>query len=166
MAPTGQVQFFDGMHACGDRICIHPASRQLGHRQRAEGDGAGPVQGAIPRSRLYPGLQRGPQGGQVYSCDNRRMLDIFNAYGGLPVVFIRWNPDAFKLAGQTARRLVKTRLADLEKQLRACLAAPPQQLLTIHRMFYDQLRRGKHAWAALLLFCTSLQYFRHGYVSH
>jgi hypothetical protein len=73
-----------------------------------------------------------------YSCDNKRMLDIFSAYGGTPVVFIRWNPDAFTLQGARARRSVPARLHALERQLRAALAVVPERALSIHRMFYDR----------------------------
>jgi hypothetical protein len=76
-----------------------------------------------------------------YACDNRRMLDVFNAYGGLPVVFLRWNPDAFKLRGQMERRSVKSRLTFLREQLRIALAETPKHLLSIKRMFYDQPER-------------------------
>lgn len=73
-----------------------------------------------------------------YACDDRRMLDVWNAYGGMPVVFIRWNPDAFAMGGKPARCSMPGRLEALERQLRARLAAPPDHLLTIVRMFYDQ----------------------------
>ena len=72
-----------------------------------------------------------------YSCDAARMLDIFGAYGGQPVVFIRFNPDAFKLGGVTKRMKFPTRLRALDTQLRAALAQPPPCQLTIVRLFYD-----------------------------
>ena len=72
-----------------------------------------------------------------YSCDNARMLDIFGAYGGLPVTFIRFNPDAFQLNGQTKRVTMPTRLRALETQLRASLERPPIHQMTIVRLFYD-----------------------------
>lgn len=73
-----------------------------------------------------------------YGCDNARMLDVFGAYGGLPVVFIRFNPDAFALGGQTKRVWMHTRMAALKKQLRAALDAPPRHALIITRLYYDQ----------------------------
>lgn len=73
-----------------------------------------------------------------YGCDNARMLDVFGAYGGLPVVFIRFNPDAFALGGQTKRVWMHARMAALKKQLRAALDAPPRHALIITRLYYDQ----------------------------
>ena len=35
-----------------------------------------------------------------YECDRSRMIDIWNACGGAPVTFVRYNPDGFKLAGK------------------------------------------------------------------
>ena len=72
-----------------------------------------------------------------YACDNARMLDIFGAYGGTPVVFLRFNPDAFKLGGVTKRVTLPTRLRRLETQLRAALDCVPPRQLTIVRLFYD-----------------------------
>ena len=73
-----------------------------------------------------------------YGCDNARMLDVFGAYGGLPVVFLRFNPDAFALGGQTKRVWMHARMAALKKQLRAALDAPPRHALIITRLYYDQ----------------------------
>ena len=72
-----------------------------------------------------------------YSCDNRRMLDIFGSYGGLPVVFLRFNPDTYKMGGKTKKTELRRRLKELEKELRQALACPPQRSLTIVRLYYD-----------------------------
>ena len=72
-----------------------------------------------------------------YACDAARMLDIFGAYGGTPVVFLRFNPDGFKIGGVTKRTTLPTRLRQLETQLRAALEQPPPRQLTIVRLFYD-----------------------------
>ena len=72
-----------------------------------------------------------------YACDNARMLDIFGAYGGLPVVFIRFNPDAYEVEGVRRKVQLRTRLKVLGEELRAALATKPKELLTIARLFYD-----------------------------
>ena len=72
-----------------------------------------------------------------YACDNARMMDVFGSYGGVPIVFIRFNPDAFRIGGDTKRVTMKTRLKVLETQLRESLARPPARQLTIVRLFYD-----------------------------
>lgn len=73
-----------------------------------------------------------------YTCDNARMLDVFGAYGGVPVVFLRFNPDTFACRGKVRVRRMADRLPILEHELRAALASPPCTPLTITRMFYDR----------------------------
>jgi hypothetical protein len=72
-----------------------------------------------------------------YACDTARMVDVHGSYGGLPVTFVRFNPDAFKLAGETTRVPLQTRLKTLGDELRAALASPPSHSLEIVRLFYD-----------------------------
>lgn len=71
------------------------------------------------------------------ACENKRMMDIFNSFGGVPVVFLRWNPDAFTVDGVTRRVYQKTRHAHLVRQLREALVNPPTRLLCITRMYFD-----------------------------
>ena len=42
----------------------------------------------------------------TYECERRRMNDLWNTYGGMPIVFIPFNPDAFKI-DDTTRRVPK-----------------------------------------------------------
>ncbi len=72
-----------------------------------------------------------------YSCDNARMLDIFGSYGGLPVVFIRFNPDSYKLGDAAKKTEMRTRAKVLEAELRQALEQQPEHQLTIVRLFYD-----------------------------
>lgn len=72
-----------------------------------------------------------------YSCENKRMLDIWNSYGGMPVVMIRMNPDAFKLEGTTRKVSWEKRLQLLKDTLKKHLASPGQHLFAVHRLFYD-----------------------------
>jgi len=72
-----------------------------------------------------------------YSCEDKRMLDIWNSYGGMPVVMIRMNPDAFKLEGTTRKVSWERRLQLLKDTLKKHLACPGQHLFAVHRLFYD-----------------------------
>lgn len=75
-----------------------------------------------------------------YSCDNKRMLDVYNSYGGMPVVFLRFNPDDFALAGKTVTDddiPLKQRMMMLEGHVRAALDRVPKHQLTITRLFYN-----------------------------
>ena len=83
-------------------------------------------------------LQHSPKG---YSCDNKRMVDIFNSYGGLPVVFIRFNPDRYKIGGKSRNQLFAQRLSALLTVLKTSLDAIPQDIFSIIRMYYDHPSR-------------------------
>lgn len=79
-------------------------------------------------------FQHGPSG---YACENKRMLDIWNSYGGMPIIIIRWNPDAFKM-GETTRKVSwDKRLQLLRDNLKQHLSGPAPHPFTIHRLFYD-----------------------------
>ncbi|KAL4853194.1 hypothetical protein ACK3TF_005809 [Chlorella vulgaris] len=71
------------------------------------------------------------------SCEHKRMLDITNSYGGMPVTFLRYNTDGFQIAGATVRRTKKVRLAMLARCLHAALTTVPTNILTIEYLFYN-----------------------------
>lgn len=77
-----------------------------------------------------------------YECDNRRMLDVFNAYGGTPVVFLRYNPDAPTLGGEKRKFTAQRRKKVLLSELRTALAQPPRHALSIVRLFYSDTTDG------------------------
>ena len=59
-------------------------------------------------------------------------------YGGRPVHWIRYNPDAFKVGGVTRRTTAKEREAVLLKVLQAAYCAIAEDhLITIHYVCYD-----------------------------
>ena len=72
-----------------------------------------------------------------YTCEEKRMLDIWNGYGGLPVIMIRFNPDAFTKQGILRHTKLGRRMPVLIDFLKSCLQTTPVQLFTLHRMFYD-----------------------------
>ena len=83
-------------------------------------------------------------------CDLKRMANIMEslslAGNQLPVVFLRYNPDAFKVAGTTR----KTRKHVRERKLVSLLQNPTSGLLgeceaklSIKYLNYDQDERGK-----------------------
>lgn len=81
-----------------------------------------------------------------YECDNRRMLDVFSAYGGTPVVFLRYNPDAPTIGGEKRKFSTAKRKSVLLSELRAALEQPPRRALSIVRLFYsgDSLKLASH----------------------
>lgn len=85
-------------------------------------------------------FQHSPKG---YECDNRRMLDIFNAYGGLPVHFIRFNPDEFRIGQKKCTQDGMSRLLMLIRTLKTFLDHPPSPQFTITRLYYDHPSKSK-----------------------
>jgi hypothetical protein len=76
------------------------------------------------------------------SCDMRRMAHVMQALAldgnTLPVVFLRYNPQAFKVDGETCRTLRVDREARLLRWL-ADHRPDPSRPLTIVYMYYDTL---------------------------
>ena len=72
-----------------------------------------------------------------YTCDEKRMVDIFNGYGGISVVFIRFNPDSFKINNRNRTVTMQKRLEMLKKEIDHFHTNPPKNQFEIHRMFYD-----------------------------
>lgn len=82
-------------------------------------------------------VDEGQHAASGYSCDERRMVDIYNGYGGIPVVFVRLNPDAFKIKKKKRELTMQKRLEMLKKEVEHFLHTPPKNHFEIHRMFYD-----------------------------
>ena len=76
------------------------------------------------------------------SCDRKRMVDLFNAYGGRPILFIRWNPDPFKVDGRTRVTKMQTRLdvcaQTLERELKRTVEeVASMPMFRIIKLFFD-----------------------------
>ncbi len=88
------------------------------------------------------------------TCENKRMMQLFQDYGNRPFVLIRFNPDAYvnskgsKVAScftRTKAGLVKVvlehiweeRLRVLLERLRIHLEGTPEQEVTIEHLYYD-----------------------------
>jgi hypothetical protein len=83
-----------------------------------------------------------------YTCDIRRMTRVVEsmtlAGNTSPVVFIRYNPDAFVVDGSPVRVQRGAREAALVEVLRSYTATAPQAQLVVQYMFYD-VRNGRVA---------------------
>ena len=75
-----------------------------------------------------------------YECDRGRMIEIWNACGGVPVTFVRYNPDGFKLAGRKSSADTATRHELLLREVEKALAGKQQHLLNIVKLFFDNDR--------------------------
>ena len=74
------------------------------------------------------------------SCEQTRMLNISQMYGGIPVYFIRWNPDNYtsldaKLPDPIAKR--HKLLADFLSDIRDNVVNLPVALLSVIYLYYD-----------------------------
>lgn len=90
-----------------------------------------------------------------YSCENKRMMEIFEDLGNRPVVFIRFNPDEYIDAnGQNMKSCFAyhktlgvpyvadkeqwdTRLETLYHTIQTHMETPPEKEVTIINLFYD-----------------------------
>lgn len=77
--------------------------------------------------------------GNDYSCDEKRISDIYDEFPGHKYVIIRWNPD--KYTPPAGKQRIKTRSEKLELLLE-CVGSvvqyPPKEQIKIIYMFYDQ----------------------------
>ena len=58
-------------------------------------------------------------------------------YGGLPVIFVRYNPDNFLSNGNVQQTPEKKRLKRLSEVLEDCMECRPDEFLRIEYLFYD-----------------------------
>ncbi len=93
-----------------------------------------------------------------YSCENKRMNELFEDLGYRPVVFIRFNPDSYKnkegervtscwrankqgimTVVKSKQKEWETRLKDLFKKIEYWSKNKPNELITTEQLFYDEL---------------------------
>jgi hypothetical protein len=75
-------------------------------------------------------------------CEEARMHNIVFALG-TPTIFIRYNPDGFKINGLPQRVDDQVRLAKLKARVQHFLdAGTPNTPLTVEYLYYDEPRRG------------------------
>jgi len=90
--------------------------------------------------------------GMSYSCERRRELDLYNTAGGLPVTFVRFNPDAFKTGSKSSRVKHKgdqtiLRHRQVMQQVKKAIKDTEQTGITFVKVFFDcdcMAENGKH----------------------
>lgn len=73
-------------------------------------------------------------------CEQTRMVNISQSYGGIPVYFIRWNPDNYTTMHSRLPELIQKRYLTLAKYIdnvRMNLIQLPTALLSVCYMYYD-----------------------------
>lgn len=76
------------------------------------------------------------------SCEVARMVNIAQAEG-LPCVFVRYNPDVFRVKGKAKKVHTKTRLELLTSTIEENMHVCPEHSLTAVRLFYNN-DTGRH----------------------
>ena len=75
-----------------------------------------------------------------YECENIRMINIAQSFGGIPVYFIRWNPDKYIPAEKYDIQPLTKRYEILKDYLLNIFSNKiiiPYALLSVYYMFYD-----------------------------
>ena len=78
-------------------------------------------------------------------CEQTRMVNISQSYGGMPVYFIRWNPDHYDSTKPDAVAKRHKRVADMIDEIRNRVAELPKALLSVTYMYYNGWT-GTHTW--------------------
>lgn len=78
---------------------------------------------------------------RVKECEDKRMVDIFNSFGGIPVHFIRFNPDDYWICMNSSKKRVKDalerRLSRLLEILRFSVSNQPKHVISLTKLFFD-----------------------------
>ena len=81
-------------------------------------------------------------------CEQTRMMNISQSYGGMPVYFVRWNPDHYDSTIPESVSKRHKRVADFLVEIRDGLVEVPEALLSATYMYYDGWDGGIR-WAIL-----------------
>jgi hypothetical protein len=87
--------------------------------------------------------------GRPEECECIRMINLFQSEGGIPVFFIRFNPDAYQ--SRELSLSLKQRLSVLRDWLKASLEQIPsvEAAPMMLRLFFDDHLRATTHWEAL-----------------
>ena len=72
-----------------------------------------------------------------YTCDERRISDLFDEFGGSQVVVVRWNPDSYAVAQGVRRATKRERMQRMLEVMQQVLVSPPQEMLKIYYLYFD-----------------------------
>lgn len=71
-------------------------------------------------------------------CEQTRMINISQSFGGIPVYFIRWNPDKYKSKNKEENMTKRyTTLENLIKNIKDNLLELPKSLCSVIYLYYD-----------------------------
>jgi hypothetical protein len=107
----------------------------------------------LPDRWIVLECDEGQHASKAYSCERRRELQICNCASGLPVVFIRFNPNTFKTGSKSSRikvvgEAIAQRHAVVVREIRNAVEKVNPMGLTFKALFFDcecVEDRGSHA---------------------
>ena len=70
-------------------------------------------------------------------CEQARMINLFQDFGGLPVVFVRFNPDGYTDNNDKRHQYAKYREIRLLKTLNSLMLHQPKELLSVIYLYYN-----------------------------
>ena len=70
-------------------------------------------------------------------CEQQRMINISNSFGGMPVYFIRWNPDKYKSQIQIPINIRHKVCADLITDIMETRITLPKNLTSVIYLYFD-----------------------------
>jgi hypothetical protein len=77
--------------------------------------------------------------------EEKRMYEIMQSYGGIPIIFLRWNPDNFIIKGVLCKSYsMKKRLNILKKWVEYCMFIDIEKIkiLQYKKLFYDDYKES------------------------
>ncbi len=70
-------------------------------------------------------------------CEQRRMIEIYQSLGGMRVLFIRYNPDGYKINGESQDTPERVRLDTLSRVLMEWSDRIPEHPLQVIYLYFD-----------------------------
>ena len=70
-------------------------------------------------------------------CEQARMINLFQDFGGLPVVFVRFNPDGYTDNNGKRHQYTKSRETRLLKTLTSLILHQPKEFLSVIYLYYN-----------------------------
>jgi hypothetical protein len=78
-------------------------------------------------------------GGVSYSCDEKRMSDLYDEYPGKHVVWIRWNPNGYKPpVGVIKKSLEERKVMLVDEVNKSMVIRKDQSIMTVIYMFFSE----------------------------
>ena len=77
-----------------------------------------------------------------YRTENRRMYNVSHEFDGLPIIFIRYNPDSFRVDGKIIKVPDQKRHDILVRWIKKCISEPPKEGIWIKYLFYDEYKES------------------------